>query len=75
MILALPLAAITAATYLAGGIPVAIWVGGLLAIVWVVIATALAAAVSAFTSVLWTLAYARLDLDPQPVRAGVPAPA
>src|SRR5438874_6107257 len=66
VILALPLAAITAATYLAGGIPVAIWVGGLLAIVWVVIATALAAAVSAFTSVLWTLAYARLDLDPQP---------
>jgi hypothetical protein len=75
VIVGLPLAAITAATYAAGGISVAIWVGVVLAIVLAAIAITLTAAVEAFTSVIWTLAYARLDIDPQPVPAGVPAPA
>jgi hypothetical protein len=71
----LPLAAITAATYLAGGITVAIVVGVVLAVVWAVITLMLSGAVAAFTSTMWTLAYARLDIDPQPVPAGMPAPA
>ena len=75
VIVALPLAAIAAASYLAGGIAVAIWVGVVLAVFWAVIALALVAAVAAFTSILWTLSYARLDLDPQPVPAAMPAPA
>jgi hypothetical protein len=31
--------------------------------------------VDAFISTMWTLAYARLDIDPEPVPAGIPAPA
>jgi hypothetical protein len=75
VIVALPLAAITAGSYVAGGIGVAIGVGVVLAIVWAVVALTLSAAVDAFVSTIWTLAYARLDIDPQPVPAGMPAPA
>jgi hypothetical protein len=75
VIVALPLAAITVGSYVAGGIGVAIGVGALLVVIWAVIALTLSAAVDAFISTIWTLAYARLDIDPEPVPAGIPAPA
>jgi hypothetical protein len=75
VIVALPLAAITVGSYVAGGIGVAIGVGAFLVAVWAVIALTLSAAVDAFISTMWTLAYARLDIDPEPVPAGIPAPA
>jgi hypothetical protein len=75
LIVALPLAAITVGSYVAAGMGVAIGIGALLLILWAVVALALSAAVDAFISTIWTLTYMRLDIDPEPVRAGIPAPA
>jgi hypothetical protein len=50
-------------------------VGAVLAIFWVLVALVLSGAVAAFVSVVWTLAYRRLDLEPQPSAARMPAPA
>jgi hypothetical protein len=40
-----------------------------------IVVLALSAGLNAFTSTFWTLAYRRLEQEPQPVPAGIPTPA
>lgn len=75
LVVAIPLVAVIAAAYFAGGGPLAVGVGIVLALAWVVVLAALSGGVSAFTSTCWTLAYRRFDQEPQPVPAGTPVPA
>lgn len=74
-VVAVPLAGVVIAGYLAGGIPVAGVVAAVLGLTWLLVALGLLAGVSAYTSIAWTLAYRRFDLEPVPTSSPSPAPA
>ncbi len=75
VIVALPLIGIVAAAYFTGGLPVAIGFGSVLGVVWLALVLALVAAVDAYTSTAWTLAYRRFDEESLPTAAAGPMPA
>jgi hypothetical protein len=65
-IVTVALAGAVAVGYFSAGVLVAVIAGVVLGIPWLAIVLGAAGAVGAFTSTYWTLAYRRLELEPEP---------
>jgi hypothetical protein len=75
LVAAVPIVALTAAAYAAGGWLFAVATGLGFGAAWLIVVLTFVGGVKAFTSTCWTLAYTRFDLEPQPAVSGLPQPA
>ena len=75
VVAALPIVALTAAAYFAGGWLLAVASGLGLGTAWLIVVVTFAGGVKAFTSTCWTVAYTRFDLQAQPATGTQPQPA
>jgi len=75
VVAAIPIVALTAAAYFAGGLLLAVVTGLGLGAAWLIVVVTFAGGVNAFTSTCWTVAYRRFDLQAQPAVSPQPQPA
>ncbi len=75
VVAAVPIVALAAAAYFAGGWLLALATGLGFGAAWLIVAVTLVGGVNAFTSTCWTVAYRRFDLQTQPAVSTQPQPA